>query len=72
MQAHDPMQEGPALDLNHLERGSRYRATTRHGVAVGEYLGLEAPFGERAILLRHDRHTASIALDDLESITRAA
>lgn len=72
MPAPHATQEGPALDLNHLERGAHYRATTRHGEAVGEYLGLEAPHGDRAILLRHGDGTASIALVDLEAIRLAA
>ena len=72
MQAPHTSQEGPALDLNHLERGRRYQATTRNSVAVGEYLGLEAPHGDRAILLKHGSGTASIAVADLETVKRAA
>ena len=36
-----------ALDFNHLRRGVTYRATTQAGTAVGEYLGMEALYGDR-------------------------
>ncbi len=52
----------------HLERGTIYRATTRSGVAVGEYLGLEAPHGDLSILLRHAAGTHSIELGAVLSI----
>ncbi len=55
-------------DLNHLQRGSHYRATTGHGSIDGEYLGVETPFGDRAILLRRAVGTVSIAIGDLTSI----
>ena len=58
--------------INHLRRGETYRATTAHGVAVGEYLGIESPYGDRAILLRHRAGTESIALSEVTSIRRAA
>lgn len=58
----------PACDLNHLERGKVYFATTRYGTAVGEYLGMETPFGDRSILLRDAGGTASIATRDVTSI----
>jgi len=58
--------------INHLRRGNTYRATTRHGAAVGEYLGIEAPHGDRAILLRHGAGTESIALRDVMSIRPTA
>jgi hypothetical protein len=61
-----------SLDLNHLRRGDTYRATTRNGIACGEYLGMEAPHGDRAILLRHVAGTASIALRDVTSILPTA
>jgi hypothetical protein len=54
--------------LNHLRKGSTYRATTPDGSAVGEYLGMESPHGDRAILLRHRRGTASIDLRNLRSL----
>lgn len=61
-----------ASHLNHLRRGETYRAVTRNGFAVGEYLGMEAPHGVRAILLRHSTGTESIALGDVDSIRPAA
>ncbi len=60
------------LDLNQLRRGATYEATTPHGIACGEYLGMEAPHGDRAILLRHSAGTSSIALGDVTSILTSA
>ena len=59
-------------NFNQLRRGTSYRATTRHGITVGEYLGMEADYGERAILLRHGDGTESIARYDITSIQPAA
>ena len=59
-------------DLNHLRRGVTYLATTAQGVTVGEYLGMEAPYGERAILLRDGRRTESITVDSVRSILPVA
>ena len=58
--------------LNGLRRGHTYFAETRYRTARGEYLGIETPHGDRAILLRHIRGTASIRVDDLTSIRPAA
>ena len=63
---------GANYDLNHLERGETYRAVTAFGSAFGEYLGMESPHGDRAILLKHREGTDSIAVDDITSIERAA
>lgn len=60
------------LNFNHLRRGAIYRATTRHGAASGEYLGMETPHGDLAILLRHKTGTESIAVCDLTSIIPAS
>lgn len=60
------------MTLNDLRRGTTYRATTRDRIAVGEYLGMEAPYGDRAILLRHRTGTESIELCDVTSIRLAA
>ena len=57
--------------FNQLRRGSTYRATTRFGIAVGEYLGMENPHGDRALLLRNYSGTASIPLRDVTSIRPA-
>lgn len=58
--------------FNDLRRGATYRATTRLGTTVGEYLGLESPHGDRAMLLRHQAGTASIPLGSVTAIYRAA
>lgn len=58
--------------LNHLRPGTTYRAVTRHGIAVGEFLGLETSHGDRAILLRHPAGTTSIDLYDLTAIHAVA
>lgn len=55
-----------------LQRGSTYQATTRGGTAVGEYLGMESPHGDLAIMLRHAGGTHSIELTDVTSISRFA
>jgi hypothetical protein len=44
---------------------------TRRRTSVGEYLGLEAPHGDRAILLRHRFGTDSIPIRHLISIQAA-
>jgi hypothetical protein len=51
-----------------LRRGSLYRATTPGGTTIGEYLGMEAPHGDLAILLRASAGTESIELTDVTSI----
>lgn len=52
--------------LSGLRRGSSYIATTIDGrSAVGEYLGMETSYGDRAILLRQNGVTASIAIEHL-------
>lgn len=61
-----------AWNLNHLRRGASYRAITSHGSTTGEYLGMEAPHGDRAILLRHARRTESIPLCDVTGLGPAA
>ena len=59
-------------NLNHLERGETYLATTEGGTSVGEYLGIEALHGDCSILLRHRAGTQSIDLRDVISIQLAA
>ncbi len=61
-----------APNLNHLRRGWTYMATTHTGATVGEYLGMEALYGERAVLLRNELGTEAISRHDLVSIERAA
>jgi len=72
MTAPKPWCADASTTINHLQRGTTYRATTRNGPAFGEYLGLEAPHGDRAILLRHATGTDSIPLGELTSIRSAA
>lgn len=55
-----------------LQRGSTYQATTLGGTAVGEYLGMESPHGDLAILLRHSGGTHSIEVTDVTSIEQLA
>ncbi len=55
-------------NLNNLRLGSIYRATTRNRTTAGEYLGMETPYGDRSILLRHRTGTESIALTDITSL----
>ena len=56
------------LTLNDLRRGCTYRAMTSAGEVTGEYLGMEAPHGDRAILLRHGDGTESIPVLRIRSI----
>ena len=58
--------------LNDLHRGGIYRAITASGTAIGEYLGIETPHGIKAILLRNNDGTTSLAIDDVTSVTRLA
>ena len=58
--------------LNQLLQGVTYLATTRHRMVVGEYLGMESPYGNRAILLRDTTGTTSIALAQVTSIQALA
>jgi hypothetical protein len=60
------------VTLNHLRIGAIYRAVTHHGVAVGEFLGIETPHGDRAILLRHRTGTDSIEVGDMTAIHAVA
>ena len=61
-----------APDETNLRRGSMYRAMTSDGATIGEYLGMEAPHGDLAILLRHAAGTHSIELGDVTSIEAMA
>ena len=63
-----PAQHNTNLNFNHLRRGSIYRATTVAGSAVGEYLGMEALYGDRAVLLRNATGTESIFRHDIVAI----
>ena len=59
-------------NLNHLRRGGKYLATTTAGTTLGEYLGMEALYGERAVMLRNEQGTTSISRRDILSIELAA
>ena len=59
-----------SADLNHLRRQAHYQAVTHDGVVAGEYLGIEAPHGDRAILLRQISGTKSVPITRLLAITR--
>ena len=58
--------------INHLRRGAIYRATTSRGISTGEYLGMETPHGDWAILLRSGTATESIPLHLITSVELAA
>ena len=67
-----PAQHNIDLNFNHLRRGSIYRATTVAGSAVGEYLGMEALYGDRAVLLRNATGTESIYRHEILAIESVA
>ena len=72
MPAQHTSRESAQLNLNHLRRGLVYRATTNSGTAIGEFLGMEAMYGSRSVLLRHAAGTDSIDRRDLTSIVPVA
>ena len=67
-----PAHNNTQTNLNHLRRGGTYLATTASGITVGEFLGMEAMYGERSVMLRNDRGTASISRRAILSIELAA
>ena len=71
MEAHNAPRHQP-WHLNHLTRGVIYSARTNAGITIGEYLGIEAPHGDWAILLRDGHGARSIQVDELTSIRQAA
>jgi hypothetical protein len=58
--------------LNHLRRGATYRVTTSKRSTAGEYLGMESPHDDRAMLLRHSTGTDSIPLRLVTSVEHVA
>jgi len=68
MTAPHTSRENATNNFNHLRRGATYRATTRSGTTVGEYLGMETPHGRCAMLLRHGTGTESIPLRSITSV----
>lgn len=72
MTAHHTSRSRAEINFNHLRRGATYRATTSVGTATGEYLGMEALYGSRSVLLRHAAGTDSIDRRDIKSIEAVA
>ena len=59
--------------MNALRRDTFYRVVTTRGILTGEFLGIEVPHGERAILLRSPvGATASVAVGEIISIDSTA
>jgi len=56
------------MTMNDLVRGGVYLATTASGTTSGEYLGMEAPYGELAILLRRAGRTTSVDVVTIRTI----
>lgn len=71
MPAQTTLRKGAKVNLNHLRRGTTYRATTASGAATGEYIGMEALFGDRAVLLRSADGYESIYQHDIVAIVAA-
>ncbi len=61
-----------APNLNHLRKGDIYLATTHSGATYGKYLGMEALYGERRLMLRGEDGVQSINRHDPVSIELAA
>jgi hypothetical protein len=72
MSAHTTSRTSANNNFNHLRRGVTYRATTSVGTAIGEYLGMEALYGDRAVMLRHAAGTESLFHRDILSIAAVA
>jgi len=60
------------LTITELRRGDVYCATTQRRTEVGEFLGVETTWGDRAILLRNGTGTSSVLLSRILSLTSAA
>jgi len=59
-------------DFNILMVGDHFAADTDAHTLIGRYLGLETPYGERSMLLRHaDGRTSTIPLRLVSSLRRA-
>lgn len=72
MTARPTSQEDITPSLNDLRRGATYRVTTPRRSTAGEYLGMESPHGDRAILLRHSTGTDSVPLHHVTSVEEVA
>jgi hypothetical protein len=60
------------LTITELRRGDVYRAATQRRIEVGEYLGIETTWGDRAILLKTGSGTSSVLLSRILSLTSVA
>jgi hypothetical protein len=67
-----PAHQNKQTNLNHLRRGGTYVAKTAVGTTLGEYLGMEALYGERSVMLRNETGTTSISRSHILSIELAA
>jgi hypothetical protein len=72
MTAHNTLRKGARVNFNHLRRGVTYRAVTTSGTATGEYVGMEAVYGDRAVLLRNAAGYESIYQHDIVAIEPVA
>ena len=72
MPAHDTLRTGAKVNFNHLRRGLTYRAVTTSGTASGRYIGMEAMYGDRAVLLRNADGYESIYQHDIVAIDAVA
>ena len=72
MPTHNTLRMGANINFNHLRRGATYRATTTAGATTGKYLGMEALYGDRAVLLRNAEGCASIYQHDILAIESIA
>ena len=71
MPAPNTLRKGANVNFNHLRRGVTYRATTASGAATGRYIGMEALYGDRAVLLRSADGYESIYQHDIVAIVAA-
>lgn len=72
MQAQETSQEIATIDINHLEIGGTYQATTEAGrTAQGEYLGIEVEYDDWKIILRSVEGSESIPVHNLASVLAA-
>ena len=72
MPTHNTLRKGPRVNFNHLRRGVTYRAFTASGTASGKYIGMEAMYGDRAVLLRNAHGFESIYQSDIVAIETVA
>ena len=72
MPAHNTLRKGASVNFNHLRRGVTYRAVTTSGTHHGRYLGMEAMYGDRAVLLRNADGYESIYQHDIVTIRAVA